>query len=103
MKTKFLFTIICVVSLGLMSFKSNNTEIQEYASFEKSNFEIVILEEVRNADDCGVGCTATATNSETGESVSFYSYVIASNCGTAANIACGQAYAQALNYIENHR
>lgn len=103
MKTKFLLTIIGIVCLGLMSFKTNNTEIRENASLEKSNFEILILEEIRDVDDCGVGCTATATNSETGESVSFYSYVVASNCGTAANIACGQAYAQALNYIENHQ
>ncbi|MCO5724986.1 hypothetical protein [Robiginitalea marina] len=102
MKKQFLLMVIGVISLGFMSF--TNADIRENSTFENNNFEIVILEEeVSEIYDCGVGCTATATNSETGESYSFYSYVIASNCATAQSIACGQAYAQALNFVANHK
>lgn len=52
-----------------------------------------------NSDGCFVSCYATATNTVTGESQTFYATSSAESCGVASIMCQSNALSQAMEYI----
>ena len=91
--------IILVFSLLFVgtSFANVNLEAIKTDEFKKSN---VLLNNVNEEVACTVRCSATATNTETGQSRTFYSSSTAELCGVASAMCQTKAISMAVEYIE---
>ena len=70
---------------------------EQSSEISKSNDKLLIVDSF----GCRVSCYATAYNTETGESQTFYATASAELCGTASLLCQTNALSQALTYIES--
>ncbi|SFZ90390.1 hypothetical protein SAMN05428642_101909 [Flaviramulus basaltis] len=92
--------IILIFSVFIIgnSFVSVNPTKNKFEKIQKS---IISLNEKNDEFGCRVSCYATATNTETGQSQTFYARATGELCGVASLMCQTSAMRQALTYIES--
>lgn len=97
MKKAILIFSLLFVGFSFANVNPRTTKIEE---IEKN---VISLNERNDEFGCRVSCYATATNTETGQSQTFYASATAELCGVASLMCQTKAMRQALTYIESQQ